>query len=149
MQQIMEARRNAKVLMSNINQQQVKERENSNKMRKINITLEEKEQADSNHQRFMLEKLQRSNMDKELNKALALNWQAHHKQKTLELKQDREESRTLANIAEMPFSKHQEQYLDNIKRSMERRENLLQNANSMSLKNPSMLTYSLASQKKE
>ena len=79
MQQIMEARRNAKVLMSNINQQQVKERESSNKMRKINITLEEKEQADSNHQRFMLEKLQRSNMDKELNKALALNWQAHHK----------------------------------------------------------------------
>ena len=49
MQQIMEARRNAKVLMSNINQQQVKERESSNKMRKINITLEEKEQADSNH----------------------------------------------------------------------------------------------------
>ena len=114
-------------------------------MSKLNITIEEKEQADSNHQRFILEKLQRSNIDKELNKALALNWHAHHKQKTLELKQDKEESRTLANIAEMPFSKHQEQYLDNIKRSMERRENLLQNANTISRRDPAMLTHSLAS----
>ena len=86
--------------------------------------------------------------DKETKKALAHQWKMHHMSKINELKQTTEEDREFANslssVETLPYTQHQSQYLKNIKRSIERQEKLFQHANAMPVKNPDLLTHSLA-----